>query len=152
MTKRIEPRFYFDSIDWTVKQYHLMVKAGLLEENQRVELLYGKIIPINPVGRFHAACVSNLQEYFILRLQKQFTYRTQDPVAILDDTEPEPDFVIAKRDEENYLSGHPEAEDIIVLMEVSDTTLEKDKRFKLHIYAEAKVREYWIINLVERQI
>jgi|AntRauTorckE5430_2_1112549.scaffolds.fasta_scaffold00105_5 Uma2 family endonuclease len=151
MTKRIEPRFFFNTIDWTLEQYHSMVAAGVLTENDRVELLYGKIVPMSPVGRYHAACVSNIQEFFILSFGKKFTWRTQDPVAMLDNSEPEPDFIIAVRDENNYAEGHPTRDDILVLMEVSDSTLDKDREHKLPIYAEGGVKEYWIINLVERQ-
>ncbi len=152
MTKRIEPGVFYNTIDWTLQQYHDMVEAGVLTENHAVELLYGKIIPMSPVGRYHAACVSNIQEFFILNFRKQFSYRTQDPVAMLDHSEPEPDFVIAKRDENNYSGGHPTEEDIVALIEVSDTTLDKDRQHKLPIYAEAGIRECWIVNLIERQI
>lgn len=152
MTKRIEPRFFLNTIDWTVDQYHSMVDAGVLTENDRVELLYGKIVPISPIGRFHAACVNLTSEYFILKFQKRYTYLTQNPVSLLDDSEPEPDFVIAKRDEGGYLSEHPTAEDILLLIEVSDSTLDKDRHHKLPIYAEAGVQEYWIINLIDRQL
>jgi Uma2 family endonuclease len=151
MTKRIEPRFFLNTIDWTLEQYHSMVAAGVLTENDRVELLYGKIVPMSPVGRYHAACVSNIQEFFILSFGKKFTWRTQDPVAMLDNSEPEPDFIIAVRDENNYAEGQPTGDDILVLMEVSDSTLDKDREHKLPIYAEGGVKEYWIINLVERQ-
>ncbi|MGK0451643.1 MAG: Uma2 family endonuclease [Neolewinella sp.] len=70
---------------------------------------------------------------------------------MLDNSEPEPDFIIAVRDENNYAEGHPTGDDILVLMEVSDSTLDKDREHKLPIYAEGGVKEYWIINLVERQ-
>ena len=151
MTKRIEPRFFLNTINWTLEQYHGMVSAGVLTENDRVELLCGRIVPTSPVGRYHAACVSNIQEFFILSFGKDFTWRTQDPVSMLDHSEPEPDFVIARRDDENYAEGHPNKDDIVILMEVSDITLDKDRAHKLPIYAEGGVREYWIINLVERQ-
>jgi len=151
MTKRIEPRFLLNTIDWTLEQYHNMVDAGVLTENHRVELLNGKIVPMSPVGRYHAACVSNIQEFFILSFGKKFTWRTQDPVSMLDDSEPEPDFVIAVRNDSNYAEGHPTKDDIVVLMEVSDSTLDKDREHKLPIYAEGGVKEYWIINLVDRQ-
>lgn len=152
MTKRIGPRLFYDTVDWTVDQYHGMVAAGLLAENDRVELLYGKIVPMSPIGRFHAACVNNVSEFFILKHQKTYTHLTQNPVSMLDDSEPEPDFVIARRDEENYASGHPTAKDIFLLIEVSDSTLDKDRHYKSLIYAEGGVQEYWIINLIDRQI
>lgn len=152
MTKRIGPRLFYDTIDWSVDQYHGMVEAGLLAENAPVELLHGKIVPMSPVGRFHAACVDKFQEYFTLKFQKSYSYRGQNPVAMLDDSEPEPDFVVAVRDENNYADGHPDGEKIFLLVEVSDSTLDKDRHYKKSIYAEAGVREYWIANLVDRQI
>ncbi len=142
----------FDSIDWTVQQYHAMAKAGILDERKPVELLFGKIILMSPVGSPHAACVSNIQEEFIIRFGRRFTYRTQDPITILPISEPQPDFVIARRSEDNYAtSPHPSSESIIVLIEVSDSSLDKDQGLKLALYAEASVPEYWIVNLVDRQ-
>lgn len=152
MTKRIEPRFFLNTIDWTIEQYHNMVGAGVLTENDRVELLRGKIIPMSPIGRFHAACVNLVNEFFLLKFQKQYTYLPQNPVAMLDDSEPEPDFVIARRDDDGYTAGHPTAQDILLLIEVSDSTLDKDRHHKLPIYADNGVEEYWIINLVDRQL
>ncbi|MEM6769407.1 MAG: Uma2 family endonuclease [Bacteroidota bacterium] len=152
MTKFPKSTIHYGSIDWTVDQYHNMVSAGILAENAPVELLYGKVIPKSPVGRFHAACVSNILEFFILNFGKAYTWRTQDPVAMLDHSEPEPDFVVAIRKEDNYASGHPTGPEVELLIEVSDTTLEKDRNHKKPIYALAGVKEYWIVNLVDRQL
>lgn len=118
----------------------------------RIELLYGQIIPMSPVGRFHAACVSRVQTYFIASFPKEFTFRTKDPITILPKSEPEPDFIIANYDPNFYIEGHPKPSDVVLLIEVSDSTLDKDRTYKLPLYAAEGIKEYWIINLAERQI
>lgn len=145
---------YFDSLDWTwtLVQYEKMVDVGILTEEDKVELIFGKIIAKSPVGRFHAACVSALEEFFIPRLLGNYTCRSENPIALLDATQPEPDFVIATHKKDRYVSGHPVAKDIHLVIEVADKTLTKDRLLKAEAYAVAGIKEYWIINLIDRQL
>ena len=138
-------------MDFTVERYHAMIATGVIGPDDRVELLKGKIVPMSPVGRMHAACVLAFQEILYGRHLGKLTIRTQDPITILPLSEPEPDVVIARYDPERYAGGHPAPEDIHLVIEVSDSTLEKDRDYKFHIYAAAQIPEYWIVNLVERQ-
>ena len=137
---------------WNVEQYHQMMKTGLLNEDDRVELLHGKILDMSPVRKFHAACVNLLAQYFILRFGKEYSFSIQNPIILDDQSEPEPDFIIAKYKEDNYRSGLPRPEEVLVLVEVSDHTLEKDRRLKAPTYASAGILEYWIINLNDKQV
>lgn len=136
---------------WTLERYHELIEAGHLGPEDRVELLYGQLIPMSPTGRFHAATVSKISKFFFSSFSDAYTCRGQDPVAMLPDSEPEPDFVVARFDEDDYAAGHPTGQDVILLIEVSDSSLEKDRSYKLPLYAASGIREYWIVNLVERQ-
>lgn len=137
---------------WTLKQYHHMIKAGILTEDQRVELLFGKIVEMSPIGRFHAACVKQINRYFHKKLGDAVTIGIQDPVTLLEESESGPDISILKYRSDNYVSQHPQGPDIILLIEVSDQTLQKDRTVKKTIYAMAGVADYWIVNLIDRQI
>ena len=141
----------YESMDFTVDRYHAMIDSGVLGPDDRVELLHGKIVPMSPVGRLHAACVLAFQEHFYERHLGQFTIRTQDPITLSPLSEPQPDVVVARYDPGRYVQGHPSPKDIHLVIEVSDRTLEKDQTLKLEIYARAGIAEYWIVNLVERQ-
>lgn len=137
---------------WTLEQYHHMIEAGVLTEDQRVELLFGKIVEMSPIGRFHAACVKQINRYFHKKMGDSVTIGIQDPVTLLGESEPEPDISILKYRNDNYVSRHPQGDDILLLIEVSDQTLQKDRTVKKTIYALAGVAEYWIVNLIDRQI
>ena len=152
MTKLIEPSFFHEAFQINVDQYHAMIDAGTLGPADKVELLYGKILPMSPVGRFHAASVARISKLFFRNFSDRYSCRAQDPISILPVSEPEPDFVVAKFDEEDYVDGHPTPRDILLLIEVSDSTLDKDRKYKLPLYASSGIQEYWIVNLVDRQI
>jgi Uma2 family endonuclease len=136
----------------TLERYHAMIDADILGEDDRVELLTGKIVTMSPIGRFHAVCVSNLAEYFVPNLAGTYRCRQEQPITIPDGSEPEPDYVIATRHDHRYLSHHPYPEDIHLLIEVADRTLARDRGAKRTIYAHAGIPEYWIVNLIERQL
>jgi len=141
-----------DLYRWTVEDYHRLAASGILDENARVELLNGQIVWMSPVGDFHAACVEYLDELFRDLLGKRVNVRVQSPVMLEDFSEPEPDIAILKRKENFYADGSPRPEDVLILIEVADTTLKKDRRVKKPIYAAAGIREYWILNLPDRQL
>ena len=91
----------------TVERYHAMIEAGILGEDDPVELLNGKIVDTSPIGRFHAVCVDNLNEYFVTSLAGRFRCRQEQPITIPGGSEPEPDYVIAALREQQYLDHHP---------------------------------------------
>lgn len=141
------------TIDWSLERYHAMIERGIFDEDDRFELLFGKIVPISPIGRFHAACVSKLAELFITRLSGRYSCRQEQPITIVGSiSEPEPDYVVASYKGNSYVTGHPTPEDILLVIEVSDRTLAKDQTAKQTLYAQSNIPEYWIVNLIERQI
>jgi Uma2 family endonuclease len=141
-----------DTYRWTVKAYHKMAESGILAEDAAVELLYGQIIKMSPIGNLHAACLGMLEEFFRDALGKRVTIRSQNPVMLDEYSEPEPDIAIVKRKDNFYADGHPKPDEVILLVEVADATLEKDRSIKKQAYAENGIPEYWIVNLPDQQL
>ncbi|MCL1471172.1 Uma2 family endonuclease [Argonema antarcticum] len=132
---------------FTVKEYHLMVDAGILKEDDRVELIKGEIVQMSPIGRFHAACVKRLNELFVSRLAQLITVGVQDPIELDDNSEPQPDLALLRRRADFYQSGHPQPEDILLIVEVADTTVESDREVKIPLYASSGIMEVWLVNI-----
>jgi len=132
---------------FTISQYYLMSETGILTENDRVELIEGEILEMSPIGTGHAVCVNRLAKVLFSSLSDEITISVQNPVRLSNFSEPEPDFAILKGQPEDYESKHPEPEDILVLIEVSDSTIEYDRTTKAPLYARQKIHELWIIDL-----
>ncbi len=139
---------------FSLKHYEHMVDVGAFtgEFQQRIELLGGEIVMMSPIGPEHHHCLMLLTDwsYQVVPLE-QIAIGVQGPIRIPEsDSEPEPDLVwLARRD---FSGRHPEPHEVKLLVEVADTSLEADRTEKLSIYAEANIREYWIVNLVDKQI
>ena len=125
-----------------------MIDRGILQEDDRVELIRGEIINKMPIGDLHAASVNRLTRVLVARLSSLAIVSVQNPIR-LDDSEPEPDLSLLVPRDDFYGSGKPRPADIILLIEVSDTSLEFDRTVKRPLYAEAGIRELWIVNLEE---
>ena len=137
---------------FSIAEYHRLEELGFFESDNRFELIRGEIIKKAAKSTFHSACNSLLLGGFHLLLRKQAIVRGQDPIILSDDTEPEPDVVIARNRSDNYVSSHPLAADILLVIEVSDSTLKYDRKTKLSLYAESGISDYWIFNLVDMQL
>ena len=152
MSRNPPSELLFSVHSFTLEQYHAMIEHGILTEEDKVELLAGKIIDMSPIGRFHSACVSELTYFFLPKWIGVYTCRAEQPISLPDASEPEPDFVIADFREDKYAEGHPLASNVRLLIEVSDKTLVLDRASKAEIYATAGIPEYWILNLIDRQL
>ncbi len=126
-----------------------MGEAGILTEDDRVELIDGQIIEMSPVGGPHLHCVGRLTRLFVSRTTPDVLVSVQSPVRLTDDTEPEPDLALVRTSDEERV---PRAADVLLLVEVSDTTLEKDREVKLPRYAAAGLPEVWIVNLPDDRL
>jgi len=126
-----------------------MAETGVLRPNARVELLNGEIIDMSPIGPFHGGLVKRLSRMFNLRAKGRWIVSTQDPLHLDDQSEPQPDVMLLKPDGADYMNRHPQADDVFLLIEVSDTTLEYDRSEKLPAYGLAGIAEVWIVNLNE---
>ncbi|MEG4962128.1 MULTISPECIES: Uma2 family endonuclease [unclassified Microcoleus] len=137
---------------FSIAEYHRLGELGFFEPDDRVELIRGEIIIMAAKGRLHSFCNSLLVEELIILLARRARVRAQEPIILSDDSEPEPDVVIARNRSDNYLSSHPQPADILLVIEVSDSTLKYDRTTKLSLYAETGISNYWIFNLVDNQL
>lgn len=137
---------------FTVEQYHQMVEAGILTADDRVELIEGEIIEMSPIGRHHAACVKRLIRLFSQRVGERAIVAAQDPVELSDRSEPQPDFVLLQPRPDFYEAGHPYPQDILLLVEVADTTVESDREVKIPLYARSGIVEVWLVNINQQAI
>lgn len=145
MTQTLVKRF-------SLEEYHRLAEMGFFQEDDRVELIRGEIFKMVAKGRAHTVCCSNLNTALVRAIEDRAIVRCQDPITLPNNSEPEPDFAIARLREDHYLSHHPYPEDIILVIEIADSSLEYDRNIKLPIYAEAGILQYWIFNLPESQL
>ena len=123
-----------------------MAEVGILGEHDRVELIKGEIVHMSPIGRRHSAFVGNLNQLLVVRLAGRAIVWIQNPIVLTDDTEPQPDLVVLRRRAVPYKEREAYAEDVLLLIEVADTSLAYDRSTKLRLYAEARVLEYWVVD------
>lgn len=131
----------------TVDKYHRMIDSGIFTEDDRVELIEGEILEMAPIGSRHAACVDELNRIFVRGAGDRAVVRIQNPITLGDLSEPEPDVVLARRREGGYREQHPSAQDILLLVEVSDSSHRYDDTVKLPFYARQGIREVWRVDL-----
>ena len=132
---------------FTVEQYHRMVESGILCENDRVELIRGEIVEMSPIGRRHAACVKRLNRLFYRKLGDSVLIGVQDPVELDETSEPQPDVVLLQPRADFYETAHPQPKDIVLIVEVADTTVQYDREVKVLLYAETNIAEVWLVDI-----
>jgi Uma2 family endonuclease len=136
---------------FSLADYDQMIDLGILTGNDRVELIRGEIIEKMSIGEFHAACVRRLTRLFGLQLGTRVCVSPQNPIRLAD-SEPEPDIALLEPRDDDYASSHPEPNDILLIVEVADASLDFDRHVKGPLYAENGVAEYWILNLIDRTL
>ena len=132
---------------FTVDEYHKMAEAGILGEDDRVELLEGEIVQMSPIGRRHAAHVKRINRIFTRTLGDRAVVGVQDPVRLDEHSEPQPDVVLLRPRADFYEQGHPGPEDVLLLVEVAETSLDADRDYKLPLYARNGIAEVWIVDI-----
>ena len=137
---------------FTAEEYHWMARVGILGEDDRVELVDGEIVEMTPIGHRHAACVNRLAELFSLTLGNAAIVSVQNPVRLGQYSEPQPDLALLRRKPDFYASGHPSAEDILLLVEVADSSAEPDRRVKIPLYARGGAPEVWLVELDQETV
>jgi Uma2 family endonuclease len=131
---------------FTVEEYHRMGEAGILREDDRVELIDGEIVEMTPIGSRHAACVDRLN-HLLRRVGDRAIVRVQNPATIPPHSEPQPDLMLLRPQADFYAAAHPEPRNVLLVIEVADTTLPFDRGVKVPLYARAGVAEVWLIDL-----
>jgi Uma2 family endonuclease len=131
----------------SVDKYEQMISAGILDENDRVELIRGELIDKMPIGNDHVEVVNRLNRKFVLAVKESVTVSVQNPL-VLADSEPEPDLALYTRRDR----GKARPSEVHLVVEVAEASLEFDRTVKQALYAEAGIREYWIVNLIDEQL
>ncbi|HVC35036.1 MAG TPA: Uma2 family endonuclease [Chloroflexota bacterium] len=132
---------------FTVDEYSLMAEAGILKEDDRVELIEGEIVQMSPIGRFHVGIVIRLNHLFVTRLGDVAQVSVQNPVHLHEYSEPEPDVALLVPRADFYTSALPTPADVLLLVEVADSSIEFDREVKIPLYARAGIREVWLVDL-----
>lgn len=135
----------------TVERYHEMLEAGLLTENDRLELLEGYLIEKMAVNPPHSFTTDQIRDELMAILKSGYFVKSQQPITT-DESEPEPDVIVVQGNKRDFVNHHPQPQDVPLVIEVSDSTLYQDQTWKKRIYAQANIVTYWIVNLSERQI
>lgn len=141
MAIQVEKRYF------KVGEYHRMGAAGVFSEDDRIELVEGEIVEMTPIGRRHAACVAKLTE--LLGRQQETIVWVQNPVHLDEFTEVQPDVALLRRREDFYSRSHPTPADVLLVVEVADTSAAYDREVKLPLYARAGVPGVWLVDLNE---
>ena len=132
---------------FTVAEYYRMEETGVLKRDARVELLDGRIIDMSPIGPLHGGSVKRLIRLFSRLSAGRWLVSAQDPVHLGEYSEPQPDLMLLKPVEDDYTSRHPRPEDVYLVIEVADASLDFDRGEKLPVYGRAGISEVWILNL-----
>ena len=137
---------------FNVDEYYAMADMGILRPDERLELINGEIVEMSPIGSKHAASVMALEYLMSAQFGRLALLSTQNPVRLDYEVEVQPDTMILKWRDDFYASGHPDPSDILLLIEVSDSTLYSDRNVKLPLYAQNDIPETWIVNIPDRVI
>lgn len=135
----------------STEDYYKMAEIGMLKPDERVELINGEIYTMSPIGSRHAAVVNQLNR-ILGQIDSNDIISIQNPVRVDEMNEPEPDIAVLKFREDLYARSHPVPGDVLVIMEISDTSYEFDLQVKLPVYASCGIAVYWIVNLSENRI
>lgn len=133
-----------------IETYHRLIADGILQEDDRVELIEGRIVDMTPIWSRHSAVVKRLNNLLTWKVQGRAIVGVQDPIKLIQEqSEPEPDITLLKYREDFYSSELPKGEDVLLIIEVADTSLDHDRETKIPLYSQAMIQEVWLVNLLE---
>jgi Uma2 family endonuclease len=136
----------------TTQQYHLMHEAGVFQEGDRLELINGEISIMSPIGRKHVACIIRLDKLIQKKLGDRVMVSTQNSIRLDDNSEPQPDLAILKPRDDFYEAGLPAPSDILLIIEVADSSIDYDRNVKAPLYAAAGIPEIWLFDVNQKII
>ena len=137
---------------WTIDLYHQMIETGILGEDERIELIKGELATMSPIGSEHSGVVDQLAEILIEQLMRRAVVKVQGPLQLEDHSEPQPDLILLAPRRDFYKRSLPRPADVLLVIEVADSSLAYDRAVKMALYAGAGMPEAWIINLIDRWI
>jgi Uma2 family endonuclease len=132
---------------FNVDEYYRMGAAGIFSEDDRVELIEGEVIRMSPIGSRHAACVARLTRLFSRKSEDEAIVWIQNPIRLDEYSEPQPDLALLHPRDDFYAEDHPTPADVLLLVEVADTSIEYDRVIKVPLYARAGIMEVWLVDL-----
>ena len=135
-----------------VDAYYRMAEAGILGPDARVELIEGEIIDMAPIGSRHAAAVSRLAHLLHQKIGQQVIVWTQNPLRLDEYSEPEPDLALLRPQEDFYKSAHPSPRDVLLVIEVAESSLRYDREIKIPLYARHGIPEAWLVDVENERL
>lgn len=135
-----------------VEDFRRMTEAGILPEDNSWEIIDGYLIDKMSTGSKHASTVKRLNKKLTILFNDEFVVSVQDPIHLDDFNEPLPDIAVLKARDDFYAESHPSPQDVLLLIKVSDSTVEYDRKYKKTLYAEAGIIEFWIVNLPDETV
>lgn len=140
-------RHYF-----TAAEYYRMADVGILKPDDHFELIEGEIIEMSPIGKHHASCVDRVNRLLGRLASRAAIVRVQNPVRLSDFSEPQPGVTLLRPREDFYAAGHPGPNDVLLAVEVADTSAAYDRGAKVPLYARSGIPEVWLVDLTEDRI
>ncbi|HEU0300636.1 MAG TPA: Uma2 family endonuclease [Longimicrobium sp.] len=131
--------------------FYRLGELGVLTKRDRVERIDGEIIEMSPIGPRHSACVTRLNRFLTPRVGDAIV-RFENPLALPEELDPQPDLVVVRPRDDDYEDGHPVSDDALLVIEVADSSLRYDRQIKAEWYAQAGIPEYWLVHLTRNQI
>jgi len=135
-----------------VDDYHRMARAGILSEDDRVELIDGEIVAMTPIGPRHNASVNRATRALVTTVGDEAIVQVQGSVRLGRLQEPQPDLVLLSPRPDFYASALPGPAEILLVIEIAESSLDYDREVKARVYAQSGVREYWLVDLNERSV
>lgn len=129
-----------------------MTESGILNDNQPVELINGELFDMSPIGSVHAGLVTRLSRLLIKSLNDEAIVNVQNPIFLNEFSSPEPDIALLKPRADDYMQSLPNADEVLLVIEISDSTLVYDKEIKLPLYAQHQIPEVWLIDAKQKQL
>ncbi|MBC5822796.1 MAG: Uma2 family endonuclease [Candidatus Eremiobacteraeota bacterium] len=136
----------------SVEEYHRMADVGILAPDERVELLDGELVAVPPMGFPHGGAIGAITRLLTSRFSERAVIRVGLPITIPPRSEPEPDFALVPLDPKEWRDRHPAPDDVMLLIEVSDSSCDFDLRKKAPLYARAGIRDFWVVDVVDRRL
>ncbi|MDO9140762.1 MAG: Uma2 family endonuclease [Methylobacter sp.] len=136
----------------SVSDYYRMAEVNILAEDEHVELINGELFDMAPIGSFHAGLVTRLSRLLINQLGELAIVTVQNPLYLAEFSAPEPDIAVLKPRADDYMQSLPTAQDVLLLIEVADTSLHYDRNIKLPLYAKYQIPEVWLIDVKEKRL
>jgi Uma2 family endonuclease len=136
----------------TVAEYHRMGDVGILTEDDRVELIEGQLVAMTPIGSNHSGTVNSMTRQLVMTVGDRGVVAVQNPVQLDDLSEPQPDFAVLKPRADDYRAATPRADEVLLVVEISDSSLAYDRAVKRALYARHGIPEFWLVNVAANEI